>query len=197
MPTGKKTASRGKRSTMSSRRGGSSTQRTSPRSKSAASKMRPSSRGGSQKRSTATKSGGKRASTRSRGGRSSSSQTTIDHDEIRQWVESHGGSPATVAGTERDSEAAGLLRIDFPGYSGEQSLTPIDWDEFFEKFEEAKLAFLYDTDKKSKFNKFVHAGTNASDAPQVSESRLTDAGLQTYSWLKSRILRFLKLAGSL
>ena len=63
-----------------------------------------------------------------------------------------------MAGTERGSETAGLLRIDFPGYAGEPSLAPLDWDDFFEKFEKAKLAFLYDTDKGSKFNKFVARG---------------------------------------
>jgi hypothetical protein len=82
---------------------------------------------------------------------------TIDHDEIREWVEARGGRPASVEGTARGKEAAGLLRIDFPGYA-EDSLDPIDWEEFFEKFEESKLAFLYDTDKKSKFNKFVARG---------------------------------------
>ncbi len=45
-----------------------------------------------------------------------------------------------------------------PRYAGEDSLTPIDWDEFFEKFEEANLAFLYETNKNSKFNKFVARG---------------------------------------
>jgi hypothetical protein len=29
----------------------------------------------------------------------SSSKTTTDHDEIRQWVESHEGTPSTVRGT--------------------------------------------------------------------------------------------------
>jgi hypothetical protein len=158
MPTAKKSASRSKKSTMSSRRGASSSRRTSPRSKSSGARSRASSRTGSRKGSMTARSGSKGKSTRTRAARSSSSQTTIDHDEIRQWVESRGGHPATVAGTERDSEAAGLLRIDFPGYSGEQSLTPIDWDEFFEKFEEAKLAFLYDTDKNSKFSKFIARG---------------------------------------
>ena len=52
-----------------------------------------------------------------------------------------------------------MLRIDFPGYSGKDTLTPIDWDEFFEKFEEANLAFLYDDKKRSKFNKFVQRGS--------------------------------------
>ena len=83
---------------------------------------------------------------------------TIDHDEIREWVEARGGFPATVEGTERASEAAGLLRIDFPGYSGKNTLAPIDWDEFFEKFEESKLAFLYDDKPRSRFSKFIARG---------------------------------------
>jgi hypothetical protein len=114
----------------------------------------------SQKRS----SGSARRSTapRERGGSSrasSKARTTIDHDEIREWVEARGGRPSTVAGTERDSETAGLLRIDFPGYSGAGTLEEVDWDDFFEKFEEAKLAFLCDTDPGSKFNKFVARGS--------------------------------------
>lgn len=86
-------------------------------------------------------------------------QVTIDHDEIREWVEARGGQPSTVEGTARRGEEAGLLRIDFPGYSGADTLTAIDWDEFFEKFEDAKLAFLHDGKRGSKFNKFVQRGT--------------------------------------
>ena len=52
----------------------------------------------------------------------------------------------------------GLLRIDFPGYSGQDTLVPIDWDEFFEKFEEEKLAFLHDNKPKSRFNKLIARG---------------------------------------
>ena len=29
-----------------------------------------------------------------------------------------------------------MLRLDFPGYTGEDKLEEISWDEFFEKFEE-------------------------------------------------------------
>jgi hypothetical protein len=87
------------------------------------------------------------------------SQATTDHETIRQWVEERGGHPASVKGTERDSEGAGLLRIDFPGYSGEQSLEPIGWDEFFEKFDEKKLALVYQEEthsgKTSHFCKLV------------------------------------------
>jgi hypothetical protein len=85
----------------------------------------------------------------------SSGNVTIDHEEIQRWVEERGGFPATVIGTERKSESAGLLRIDFPGYSGKGKLERIEWDEFFEKFEESKLAFLYDDRKNSRFNKLV------------------------------------------
>ncbi|WP_437959194.1 lipocalin/fatty-acid binding family protein [Sorangium sp. So ce119] len=72
----------------------------------------------------------------------SSSKTTIDHDEIRQWAESRGGRPATVKSTEKNGEP-GILRVDFPGYSGEGSLEEISWDDFFAKFEESNLAFVY------------------------------------------------------
>src|SRR4051812_41181431 len=71
----------------------------------------------------------------------SKSKTTIDHDEIRKWAEERKGHPATVKRTAKGG--IGILRIDFPGYAGEQSLEEISWDEFFEKFEESNLAFVY------------------------------------------------------
>lgn len=63
--------------------------------------------------------------------------------------------PTTVKGTRRNAEAAGMLRIDFPGYSGRGKLAKVDWDDFFEKFDESKLAFLYDPAEGSRFNKFI------------------------------------------
>jgi hypothetical protein len=87
------------------------------------------------------------------------SKVTTDHDEIRKWVEKRNGQPASVKNTERKGEESGLLRIDFPGYSGEDTLEKISWDEFFRKFEEANLAFLYQEEVKdggeSRFFKFV------------------------------------------
>ena len=50
-----------------------------------------------------------------------------------------------------------MIRIDFPGYS-EGRLQPIEWDEWFEKFEEKRLALIYQDEthgKKSNFNKLV------------------------------------------
>ena len=91
----------------------------------------------------------------------SNSHTTTDHDEIRRWVEERNGKPATVKGTASRGQDAGLLRVDFPGYSGDDSLEEISWDEFFAKFDESNLAFLYQDDsdggKQSRFSKFVEA----------------------------------------
>lgn len=85
------------------------------------------------------------------------SKTTTDHKTIQKWVEARGGHPATVEGTG-DKDEAGVLRIDFPGYSG-QRLKEISWDEFFQKFDEKHLAFLYQDEKKdgeeSRFFKLV------------------------------------------
>ncbi len=90
--------------------------------------------------------------------RQGQAKSTTDHEEIRRWVEEHGGRPATVKRTSRNKEA-GLLRIDFPGYSGEGSLEKISWEEFFKKFEEKNLAFLYQdktkSGKESRFCKLV------------------------------------------
>ena len=75
-------------------------------------------------------------------------KTTTDHDEIRRWVEEHGGKPATVKGTEGDGDV-GVLRIDFPGGTGEDQLEHISWDEWFDKFEQENLAFVYQERKSS------------------------------------------------
>jgi len=85
-------------------------------------------------------------------------KTTTDHEEIRKWVEDRSGKPARVKGTGTQKDP-GLLRIDFPGYAGEETLEHISWEEWFEKFEENKLGFLYQHEtkngKKSRFNKLV------------------------------------------
>ena len=47
----------------------------------------------------------------------------------------------------------------YPGYSGKESLQQISWDEFFEKFEESQLAFLYQDEKNSRFSKLVKRDT--------------------------------------
>ena len=87
------------------------------------------------------------------------SKVTTDHEEIRRWAEERGGVPARIKGTG-DSEDEGVLRIHFPGNSEDDDrFEQIEWEDFFEKFDENKLDFLYQ-DKKadgeiSTFHKFV------------------------------------------
>lgn len=83
---------------------------------------------------------------------------TTDHETIRRWAEERGGHPATVKGTGGKDDP-GILRIDFPGYSGEGKLEEITWDEFFDKFDASGLELVYQEEtkdgQKSRFSKLV------------------------------------------
>jgi hypothetical protein len=83
----------------------------------------------------------------------SNSRTTTNHDEIRKWAEARDGHPAVI----RTEGEGGILRVDFG--EPEEGLESIDWEEFFQIFDNSKLAFLHQ-DKTgggalSRFNKFV------------------------------------------
>jgi len=85
---------------------------------------------------------------------------TTDHEEIQRWAEARGAHPAVVKNTRRKNGGSiGVLRLDFPGYTGEGSLEPISWDQFFDTFEEQQLALVYQdktaANKPSNFNKLV------------------------------------------
>lgn len=88
-------------------------------------------------------------------------KTTTDHDEIRRWAEERGGQPARVKSTGGGDDP-GIIRLDFPGYSGEGSLEKISWDDWFQKFDDSNLALIYDETtrgQKSNFNKLVSRET--------------------------------------
>jgi len=112
------------------------------------------SNGRSAKKATA-KASAKRAS-----GRKSAAltKTTTDHEEIRRWAEERGARPACVKGTGKGRPGY-MIRLDFPGFSGEDSLEEITWDDFFQQFDENSLALIYQEKtaqgKSSNFNKFV------------------------------------------
>jgi hypothetical protein len=86
-------------------------------------------------------------------------RTTTDHTLIKRWVDERGGHPARVKGTDV-MDGSGVLLIDYPGYSGTQTIEAISWDEFFKGFEENQLAFFYEDEKKagsqSRFSKLIN-----------------------------------------
>lgn len=87
----------------------------------------------------------------------SEAQKITDHRKIREWAEARGGVPTVAKGTEKGGEGAGVLRFDFDGR--EDSLREIDWDSFFETFDQKNLALLAQDrtadGKISRFFKFV------------------------------------------
>jgi hypothetical protein len=108
---------------------------------------------------TATKKQSHTADSQSKSTSEKGSKTTTNHDVIKAWAEKRKGKPSVVKGTGSKKQGIGILRIDFPGYSGEDSLEPITWEEFFKAFDESNLEFLYQEKtadgKEGNFNKFV------------------------------------------
>lgn len=92
-------------------------------------------------------------------------KATTDHEVIRQWVEDRGGQPAAVKATASDDDV-GIIRVDMPGYSGD-NLEKVSWNEWFQKFDENNLAFLYQEEtqggEKSNFSKLVKRDTAQGD----------------------------------
>jgi len=88
----------------------------------------------------------------------SASKTTTDLKVIKKWAEERDGKPSKVKGV--GGKDSGVLRINFPGYSGEDTLEEISWDEWDKIFEDNKLAFLYQDEtsggKESRFFKLVN-----------------------------------------
>jgi hypothetical protein len=88
----------------------------------------------------------------------SASKTTTDLKVIKKWAEEREGKPTKVKGV--GGEVDGIIRIDFPGYSGEDSLEDISWEEWYKIFQDRKLAFLYQDEtssgKESRFFKLVN-----------------------------------------
>lgn len=87
------------------------------------------------------------------------SHVTTNHDKIRRWIEERDGVPATVERTSGGDDDPGVLRVKFPEQSESGALQPISWDDFFDKFDEEHLAFLYQEHVQeggvSRFCKFV------------------------------------------
>src|SRR5690349_15567115 len=123
---------------------------------------------------------------------SASSRTTTDHDEIRQWAEERGGRPSCVRNTGGDGDI-GILRIDFPGYSGEGSLEEISWDDWFDKFDERGLALLFQETtaggQRSNFNKLVSRQT-------AKQSQTAHRGTNRQTQAKSRSAKTSRSTGS-
>tara|TARA_B100000678_G_scaffold262356_1_gene244438 strand:+ start:822 stop:1067 length:246 start_codon:yes stop_codon:yes gene_type:complete len=75
---------------------------------------------------------------------------TTDHKTIKQWAKEHDASPATVRNESKESDTS-IIRFDINGNN--ENLHEINWEHFFELFEQNELALVYEPD--SNFNKLV------------------------------------------
>jgi hypothetical protein len=91
-----------------------------------------------------------------------SAHPLTDHEEIRRWAEARGAQPTCVTGTGGKGDA-GMIRLDFPGFSGAGKLQPITWREWFSSFDRGNLALLVQDKtargQPSNFNKLVACET--------------------------------------
>lgn len=70
-------------------------------------------------------------------------RATTDHDEIRRWAAQRGAAPARAASAAEDVPDHAPLCLAVPGMSGQGSLEPISWDQFFRAFDAEELALVY------------------------------------------------------
>ncbi len=118
--------------------------------------------------------------------------TTTNHEEIRRWAEEREGRPASVRGTS-SSDDVGLLRIDFPGGAGEDQLEPITWEEFFEKFDEKQLAFLYqETTKDGGESRFVKFISQSQDGQPAAEQSALQAVFEQARVVMEQVIAWLR-----
>jgi hypothetical protein len=68
---------------------------------------------------------------------------TVEHDEIKTWVDAHGGAPAKVRGTGMEFSDPAVLRIDFSGERGDRQLERMEWDAWLESFTDQQMAAVF------------------------------------------------------
>lgn len=79
----------------------------------------------------------------------SSAIPIIDHELVRNWIETHEGRPARIAGTGR-GENPGELTIKFQ-HSASEGVEEVAWDKWLRWFERNRLALVV----SKGFNKLV------------------------------------------
>ncbi len=143
--------------------------------------------GGAMKNESREKKNSRGASRQSSAEGGHSARPLTDHDEIQEWAEERGAVPSSVRGTGSRGDT-GMIRLNFPGYSGEESLEEISWDDWFEKFDANNLALIVQETtaggQRSNFNKLVDRDSVEEKSPRSGSHKTTShkaAGHKTAS----------------
>ncbi len=88
---------------------------------------------------------------------SATAKTTTDHDQIRGWARERGAQP--VALLDDDGKDSGGIELAFADHQDDANLEPIDWDLWFERFDQRDLALVFQdhtaSGETSNFNKLI------------------------------------------
>lgn len=99
----------------------------------------------------------------------------IDYDEIRAWIEEHGGQPATLKeASENGEESSDMLHIAFGPLTPD--MEEMGWDEFFERFENENLALEYDDEETEGAPGFELVDRDRARDELAPETELPDSG---------------------
>lgn len=100
-------------------------------------------------------------------------KVTTDHHEIKLWSQAHRGRPEIVDDPTSTGDEP-FLRIDFPGDEDNVFLeenTPekrVTWDNFFAKFDELQLAFMYEENAEGEDLSLAYRFIKRDQADQLS-----------------------------
>ena len=102
---------------------------------------------------------------------------TTDHEEIREWIEDRGGLPSVVKGMveENGTERPEMLHVSFG--APDPNMEKLDWEEFFERFEDANLALTYEEKTvKGEIPNFEFVDRDAARGEYYPETEMPDTG---------------------
>ena len=92
---------------------------------------------------------------------------TVDHEKIKAWAQERQARPA--ASTVGHPEDA--LRLVFAGRRPDDEISEIGWEEFFRRFEDHNLAFIYQEEAKdgglSRNHRFVRRKSVGHEGPAM------------------------------
>lgn len=87
-------------------------------------------------------------------------EQTIDHSRIRKRIESRNGRLVRIENRTTPVEGKGVIQVIFSDTLLEEQYVQVSWEEFFTRFDQAHLAFVYERcgaeDVTNRFYKFVN-----------------------------------------
>ncbi len=108
---------------------------------------------------------------------------TTDHETIKQWVETRGGTPARATGQAEDDASSLYIVREDETMEGLESLT---WNEFFDIFESQGLSFVYQERDVGETDEWFY---DLVDRTEVAERASLDSTEVEQSLLEGEVIQ--------